>query len=60
MCVNCDTNILNEALEALKPVFEDHGKRQVIDVIHDYFHAGQPDNNVTDATLWETWNEVGE
>lgn len=53
MCVNCDTNILNEALVALEPVFEDFGKREVINAIHDYFHAGQPDINVTDATLWE-------
>lgn len=53
MCVNCDTNILNEALVALEPVFEEYGKREVINAIHDYFHAGQPDINVTDATLWE-------
>ena len=43
MCVNCDLNVLNEALEALKPVFESFGKRETINAIHDYFHAGQPD-----------------
>lgn len=38
MCANCENNILNEAFIALEPLFEQHGKREVIDVIHDYFH----------------------
>jgi hypothetical protein len=42
MCANCDTNILNEAFIALEPIFEQYGKRNVIDAIHDYFHRGQP------------------
>jgi hypothetical protein len=54
MCINCDTNILNEALGALEPVFDQFGKREVINAIHDYFHAGQPDiKNVNQDTLWE-------
>lgn len=54
MCVNCDTNILNEALGALQPVFEQFGKREVINTIHDYFHAGQPDIKVNQVTLWDS------
>ncbi len=42
MCDLCDTTILNEVMIALDPLFEQHGKRKVIDIIHDYFHAGQP------------------
>lgn len=38
MCDLCDTHILNEAFIALEPLFEQYGKREVIDVIHDYFH----------------------
>lgn len=53
MCVNCDLNVLNEALAALEPVFEQYGKRETINAIHDYFHDGQPDINVTHDTLWE-------
>ena len=50
MCINCEGNILNEALVALEPVFEQFGKREVINAIHDYFHAGQPDINVMQVT----------
>lgn len=53
MCVNCDNNILNEAFNALEPVFEQFGKREVISEIHHYFHYIQPNINENQPTLWD-------
>jgi hypothetical protein len=38
MCANCDTNIVNEVMEALDPIFESFGEQEVLDIIHDYYH----------------------
>lgn len=39
--VSTDTNeILEEAFLVLEPIFEQYGKREVIDAIHYYFHKG--------------------
>ena len=37
MCVNCDTNILNEALIALDSVIVDHGEYNVLFILNDYY-----------------------
>jgi len=37
MCVNCDTNILNEALIALDPIIEQHGEYNVLFILNDYY-----------------------
>ncbi len=38
MCANCDTNIVNDVMLALDPIFEEFGKQEVLDIIHDYYH----------------------
>ena len=52
MCVNCDDYILNEAFAALDPLFEQYGQRNVIDVIHNWYHYGQH-KDVAQVTLWD-------
>jgi len=37
MCVNCETNILNEALIALDPIIEQHGEYNVLFILNDYY-----------------------
>lgn len=37
MCVNCDTNILNEALEILDPIFQQHGEYNTLFIINSYY-----------------------
>lgn len=37
MCVNCDTNILNEVLIALDPIIEQHGEYNVLFILNDYY-----------------------
>ena len=39
MCVNCDTNILNEALLALDTVFQQHGEYNTLFILNDYYEA---------------------
>jgi hypothetical protein len=39
MCVNCDTNILNEALEALDTIFQQHGEYNTLFILNDYYEA---------------------
>jgi len=39
MCVNCDTNILNEALIALDSVIVDHGEYNVLFILNSYYEA---------------------
>ena len=37
MCVNCDTNILNEALETLDTIFQQHGEYNTLFILNDYY-----------------------
>jgi hypothetical protein len=37
MCVNCETNILNEALIALDTIIEQHGEYNVLFILNDYY-----------------------
>jgi hypothetical protein len=37
MCVNCDTNILNEALVALDTIFQQHGEYNTLFILNDYY-----------------------
>lgn len=37
MCVNCDTNILNEVLEILDPIFQQHGEYNTLFILNDYY-----------------------
>ena len=37
MCVNCDTNILNEVLIALDPIIEQHGEYNTLFILNDYY-----------------------
>jgi len=46
MCVNCDTNILNEVLIALDPIIEQHGEYNVLFILNDYY-----ENKYRDAFL---------
>ena len=39
MCVNCDTNILNEVSIALDPIIEQHGEYNVLFILNDYYEA---------------------
>lgn len=53
MCVNCDTNILNEALEALEPIFNKFGTHLVLQTITDFFKYEDSDIHTDQGTLWE-------
>jgi hypothetical protein len=39
MCVNCDTNILNEALIALDPIISEHGEYNTLFILNSYYEA---------------------
>ena len=36
MCINCENNIVNEALIALQPVFDEFGRNQVADILREH------------------------
>lgn len=44
MCDLCDTNIVNEVMIALDPIFERFGEQEVLDIIHDYYHNRHRDS----------------
>ena len=46
MCVNCDTNILNEVLETLDTIFQQHGEYNTLFILNDYY-----ENKYRDAFL---------
>jgi hypothetical protein len=46
MCVNCDTNILNEVLETLDTIFQEHGEYNTLFILNDYY-----ENKYRDAFL---------
>jgi hypothetical protein len=37
MCVNCDTNILNDVLVTLDPIFQQHGEYNTLFILNSYY-----------------------
>lgn len=37
MCVNCETNILNDALVTLDTMFREHGEYNILFMLNDYY-----------------------
>jgi hypothetical protein len=37
MCLNCESNILNDALITLDPIFAEHGEYNILFMLNDYY-----------------------
>lgn len=43
MTIKDDNDILTQILDALDNTMEEFGKREIMDILHQYFHNGQPE-----------------